>query len=194
MIQAFPLVLLGHSCRRSYSVTVEAFQTADEAGAPFGPGTPHLLLIHISTGRCSAEIKALQTNPVFIQITEGLLSFPLKQQKNVEMSKHFHFSRLTSQFNSRAPGGDFMNGWVWTAAPDSLKFKHAAEMLKGGCPHMEVGAVPQQVLRALEQSMVTLNSGAPGPVSLYWLLWVLLQVMGPQVLNHSYTWYSPGRV
>lgn len=43
------------------------------------------------------------------------------------MSSHFHFSRLTSLFNSRAPVGDFMNGWVWTAVPDAI-FPHFGQI------------------------------------------------------------------
>lgn len=148
--------------------------------------SPHLILIFILHQRrkmlCRDQSSCLSTlHKVSFQISWN-------NRKNMKMSTHFHFSRLTSHFNSRAPVGYFMNGWVWTAAPDAV-FPHFGinGQKRGGGKgsHLEVGPVPQQVLRTLTPSMLTLNSGNLGPVGLYGILLGSAAGQGPPGFKHG---------
>lgn len=124
------------------------------------------------------------------------LQGPLKQQKSLKMSSHFHFSRLASHFNSRAAVGDFMNGWVWTSAPDTIFPTSVKRHMRWGerGAHLEVGIVPQQVPRVPALSMVTLNSRDPGHMSFFGILLGSAQGQGPPGIEHGPLLYYTARV
>lgn len=106
------------------------------------------------------------------------------------MSLHFHFSRLTSHFNSRAPVGDFMNGWVWTAAPDAIS-PHFGQICsrqsrKG---RQESSSGSWHCTAAGSQSSNTvygyIKQQGSGPTSLYGILLGSTEGQGPPGFKHG---------